>query len=322
MTPRSQAPPIKGDGSLYDPGPSLSRRGAVGRLGRRSKKALSPLLLMLPALALLAWMMAVPAGEAVRLSFTHWDGFSAPHSIGFANFTELLRDHRFKEAVVHNLLIVAAMPIWIALPYGVAWGLHREIPGWRFFRLAFFLPVVFSPVVMGIYYGIVLQPGGPFNGLLGTLGLGALRAEWLNDPSLALPVVIAIIIWATFGIGVLIFLAGFANLDDEQVAAAKIDGASSWQIQRHVIFWQLLPMIEFWAVVIVIASFTAFFPLIYTLTHGGPGYSTYTVDFYLYTEAFSNARLGYASAIGVGEVVIIAVLAAVVIGVLRWRRRS
>jgi ABC-type sugar transport system permease subunit len=294
-----------------------SRRVAIGL-----RRVLVPTLLLLPALALLIWLMAYPAGDAFRLSLTNWDGFSSPQSVGLQNFSDLLHDKQFKESVLHNLAIVAAMPIWIGLPYALAWGLYTKIPGWRFFRFAFFLPVVLSPVVIGVYYGIVLRPTGPFNGLLRAIGLGSFAHDWLNEPSIALPVVIGIIIWSTFGIGVLIFLSGLSNLDTEQIDAARVDGASAWQIQRHVIFWQLLPVTEFWAVLIVIASFTAFFPLIFTLTHGGPGSSTYTVDFDLYQEAFTSGRLGYSAAIGVALLLMIAVMAGATLALLRLRRRA
>ncbi|HET7121577.1 MAG TPA: sugar ABC transporter permease [Solirubrobacterales bacterium] len=287
---------------------------------RQITSRLTPVLLLLPAAALLGWLMVYAAANAVQLSFTAWDGFSSPQSVGLENFSDLLHDKHFKEALLHNLAIVAAMPAWIGIPYGIAWALHSEIWGWKVFRFVFFLPVVLSPVVVGVYYGIVLKPNGPLNSLLESVGLGGLTREWLNDPSLTLPVVIAIIIWSTFGIGVLIFLSGLASLDVEQIDAAKVDGASPWQIQRHVVFWQLLPVIEFWVVLIVIASFTAFFPLIYTLTHGGPGYATYTVDFDLYREAFAGGRLGYASAIGVALVIVMAAIASVLIGLLRRLR--
>jgi ABC-type sugar transport system permease subunit len=277
--------------------------------------------LLLPAVALLAWLMIYPVGDAVHLSFTNWDGFSAPKSVGFENFSKLSHDKLFKEALLHNLAFVAALPIWVALPYFLAWQLHRKVFGWKFFRFAFFLPVVFSPVVIGVYYGIVLRPEGPLNSALESIGLGFLAHEWLNDPSIALPVVIAIIIWATQGIGVLIFLSALSNLDTEQVDAARVDGASPWQIQRHVIFWQVLPVIEFWAILIVILSFTALFPLVFALTHGGPGHSTYVVDFDLYLEAFSSGRLGYASAMGIVLLIVIAAVGGLVLGALRLRRR-
>src|ERR1700761_8707727 len=255
-------------------GPAQGTRGPAARVRlRRAVGRLTPWLLLAPALLLLGWLLAYPLVDAVRLAFTNWDGFSAPQSIGFENFQELLHDKHFKEALLHNIIIVATLPIWIAIPYAIAWGLHAKVWGWRFFRFAFFLPAVFSPVVIGVYYGMVLKPEGPLNGLLRSIGLGGLAHEWLNDPGLALAVVIAIIIWATFGIGVLIFLSALSNLDQELVEAAHVDGASKWQIQRHVVFWQLLPVIEFWTIIIVISAFTAFFPLIYTLTHGGPGFS-------------------------------------------------
>jgi ABC-type sugar transport system permease subunit len=279
-----------------------------------------PLLLLLPAVALIGWLLAYPLGDAVRLSLTSWDGFSAPHWIGLENFQDLLSDKHFKQAVVHNLLILLAMPVWILVPYGVAWALYTELWGWRFFRFCYFIPVVLSPVVIGIYYGIVLKPDGPFNQLLKAVGLGGISRPWLNEPDLALPIVIAIMIWATFGIGTLLFLSALSNLDQEQIEAARIDGASPAQVQRHVIFWQLLPVIELWAVLILILSFTAFFPLIYTLTSGGPGFSTYTVDFDLYTEAFKTGALGYASAIGVLMLALMVVIGAAIVGVLRWRR--
>lgn len=179
--------------------------------------------------------------------------------------------------------------------------------------------MVLSPVVIGVYYGIALRPEGPFNSFLESIGLGFLAAEWLNDPSIALPVVIAIIIWATMGIGVLIFLSGLSNLDGEQLDAARVDGATPFQIQRHVIFWQMLPVIEFWAILIVILSFTALFPLVFTLTYGRN--NTTVVDFFLYQEAFTSGNLGYASAVGVVMLLAIAVIGGLVLGLLRARRR-
>jgi len=298
---------------------SRIRRGS-GLVRRRHSEHFIALVLLLPAIALLGWLLLFPIGDAVHLSFTSWDGFSAPRWIGIQNFSELIHDPRFKSALLHNLAFIASIPVWIAVPYSIAWCLHREIAGWRFFRFAFFLPCVLSPVVIGAYYGIVLNPSGPLDSVLRSIGLGGLALEWLNEPSIALPVVISIIIWMTFGIGVLLFLSGLANLDTEQIDAARVDGASPLQVQKHVIFWQLLPVIEFWTILIVITSFIGVFPLIYVLTRGGPGTSTFTVDYLLYTEGFSNGNFGYAAAMGIALLVIIGVTSAVVLRLLRWRQ--
>lgn len=303
-------------------GPAQVRGPAMGTRLRRAAGRATPLLLLAPALALLAWLMVVPAADAVRLAFTDWDGFSDPQWIGLDNFKDLLSDDRFTQALTNNLIIIATLPIWIAVPYALAWGLHGKIWGWRFFRFTFFLPVVLSPVVIGVYYAMFLDPQGPLNGLLRTIGLGGLAREWLNDPGLALPVVIVILIWWTFGIGVLIFLSALSNLDRELEDAARVDGASRSQIQRHVIFWQMRPVIQFWAIIIVILSFTAFFPLIYTLTRGGPGFATATVDFYLYQEAFGNGNLAYASAVAIALVVVMGAVSGLAVLLLRGRRKG
>ncbi len=277
----------------------------------------TPFLLLLPALVILVGLLVIPIADAIRLSFTSWDGFSSPRWIGLDNFEGLLHDERFKSSLSHTLLILAAIPIWVLVPYGIAWRLYAGIPGWRFFRLAFFIPVALSPAVIGVYYGIVLGLHGPLNELLRQVGLGGFAREWLNDPSIAMPIVIAILIWWTFGMGVLIFLAGLTSLDRELIDAAHVDGANGWQVQRHVVFWQLLPVVEFWAILTVIISFTAVFPLIYSLTRGGPGNATYTVDYTLYVEAFGNGHLGYASAIGVTLLVVMAIVGTALILILR-----
>ncbi|HEU4702766.1 MAG TPA: sugar ABC transporter permease, partial [Conexibacter sp.] len=294
--------------------------GTSAAVRRAAKRSVAPLLLLLPALVVLVGLRLVPIADAIRLSFTDWDGYAPPQWVGLDNFKELIHDERFTSSLVHSLEILLVMPIWILLPYAIAWGLYAKIPGWRFFRLAFFIPVVISPVVIGVYFGMVLNPAGPFNELLRAVGLGGLARAWLNEPTLALPIVIAIIVWSTFGIGVLIFLSGLANLDHEQIEAARIDGANGWQIQRHVVFWQLLSVIEFWAIITMIATFTAFFPLIFALTRGGPGFSTYTVDFDLYQEAFVSGQLGYASAVGVALMLIIVVIGVLQLRLLRGRR--
>jgi len=293
--------------------PSAPLRRRVQRLG-------TPLLLLAPALVILIGLRLVPIVDAIRLSFTDWDGFGAPRWVGLDNFKALIHDDRFTGALLNTLKILVALPVWILLPYLVAWALHNKIFGWRLFRLAFFIPIVLSPAVIGVYYGLVLQPQGPFNELLRSVGLGGVARAWLNDPTSAMPVVIAIIVWSTFGVGVLIFLSGLSNLDQEQIDAARVDGASAWQIQRHVVFWQLLPVLEFWSIIIMIASFTAFFPLIYSLTGGGPGFSTYTVDFALYQEAFGNGNLGYASSIGVALLILMAIVGLIQLRLLRGRR--
>jgi ABC-type sugar transport system permease subunit len=168
-----------------------------------------------------------------------------------------------------------------------------------------FLPAVFSPVVVGAYYNVVLRYNGPFNAFLEAVGLGALRMQWLNDPGTALLTVVLILIWATLGIGVLIYLAALAQVNPELYDAAELDGANWFQKQRDVTIPQTRRTIEFWFVIVLISTFTTVFPFIYTLSRGGPGYSTYTLDYYVYEAAFFGGSFGYASAIGMVLLIIV-----------------
>jgi ABC-type sugar transport system permease subunit len=190
-------------------------------------------------------------------------------------------------------------------PLIVAAIIHAGIPGARFFRLMVFLPAVLSPVVVGAYYNVVLRYNGPFNEFLERIGLGVLRMQWLNDPNSALATVVLILVWATLGIGVLIYLAALAQVNPDLYDAAEIDGANWWQRQRDITIPETRRTIEFWFVIVLISTFTTVFPFIYTLSRGGPGYSTYTLDYYVYDSAFFGGSFGYASAIGMVLLVIV-----------------
>lgn len=277
---------------------------------------------MLPALALLGVFRIIPIGEAFYLSLTRWNGVGDPQWVGLANYEALLKDRTFRTALSNNLAILLSVPVWVMLPLFVASLIHRGGPGVRSFRLALFLPAVLSPVVIGAFFNVMLQYHGPVNESLRGLGLGWLASEWLHESSTALPVVMAVFVWATMGIGVLVYLAGLAQVNPEQWDAARLDGAGFWQVQRHVTIPELRRVIEFWAVIVLISSFTAVFPFIYTLTRGGPGYSTYTLDYYVYDKAFQGGALGYASAIGVVLLVIVGGLAAIQVLLLRRGDRN
>jgi ABC-type sugar transport system permease subunit len=292
--------------------------------GRRlgSPRRLLPLGFVGPALALLAGLRVWPMLQAFYLSFTSWDGISSPEWIGTKNFAYLFHDPIFKQALVDNLLLLLAIPVWVILPFLIAATLHERVPGWRFFRAAFFLPALLSPVIIGVFFSIMLRQDGAINEMLRSVGLGALANGWLTESSSALIVLGAIIVWASFGIGVLIYLAALSTLDSELVDAARLDGASWLQVQRHVVFWQILPVAEFWSVVVLISIFTGLFPYVLTLTNGGPGYATYILDFDIYMEGFGGASgaAGYASAVGVVLFLIVLVLS--VIQLRLFRRRA
>lgn len=265
--------------------------------GRKSD-ALCAFLFLLPACLLLLVFRVIPAGSALWHSFTSWNGMDAAVYNGVANYSEFLQDAVFWGAVKNNFVLVASVPFWIGVSLVLALLIHQEIPGWRFFRASFFLPSVLSPVIVGTLFTALLRTDGPVNRGLELAGLGSLARDWLGDPSTVLPALILVILWGIFGLGVIVFLAGLAAVPEEIFEAARLDGATGWNYLRHIVVPSLRHVIEFWAVNLVVWSFTSLFAFVYVMTGGGPGYATMLVEYQLYLQAFEFNRMGYACALG------------------------
>lgn len=255
-------------------------------------------LFLVPAVLLILMFRAVPAASALWHSFTRWDGITAPQYVGLANFVRLLGDKIFWDAVWHNLLIVLSVPLWILASLVLALLIHQETFGWRFFRAAYFLPSVLSPVIIGLLFSALLAKKGPANSVLEAVGLGALATDWLGNASTALPTLILIILWGIFGHGVIVFLAGLAAVPREIFEAARLDGATGWKFLWYIVIPSLRHIIEFWGVNLVVWSFTSLFGFVFVTTNGGPGYATMLVSYQVYLQAFRAHRMGYACAIG------------------------
>ncbi len=199
----------------------------------------------------------------------------------------------------NNAIFALSVPVQMVVPLLVAYVIHRRVPGWRFFRATVFLPAVYATVVIGILTATVLQLDGPLNSALGAVGLGSLRQEWLGDASTSIPIILLVVIWTNFGYNVLLYLAGMSAIDPTLEEAARIDGAGSMRVLRHVVVPNLRRVMEIVLVVNTITAFAFMFTYIYTITNGGPGYDTYVSEFYIYNQAFTNQNMGYAAAIGV-----------------------
>lgn len=278
---------------------ATSVRPAAPARSPRRRGGATALAFLGPALLVLLAVRVVPLAEAVWLAFNEWDGYGTPQLVGLENFRTALSDAAFRQSLVNNGLILASMPVWVLGPLVLAVALQSRVRGWRLLRLAYLFPTLLSPVIVGTYYSVLLRFDGPVNDLLRGLGLGSLQRDWLGDPSTAMVVVIAIIIWASFGVGVLLYMAALGNVDLSLYDAARVDGASGVRMHWHVTLPQVLPVVEFYTVIVLVSSFTVLFPYVYTLTGGGPGRSTSVLDHYVYSAAFEGSRFGYASAIGV-----------------------
>ncbi|MBC7740497.1 MAG: sugar ABC transporter permease [Candidatus Saccharibacteria bacterium] len=270
-------------------------------------------LFVLPALALVAVFRMFPLGWGFVLSFTETKG-RVTSFVGFDNYVALTHDPAFRDSLANTLILLATLPIWVMLPILLAILIHQGVPGGRLYRAVYFFPAVLSAVIIGSIFNVVLRYDGSLNA--GLKAMGIMPVDWLGSGATALACLIAVQLWATFGMSVLIFLAGLSTVPDELIEAARLDGAKPLQIWVHVTLPSLRPIIEFVAVVTTIGVLTSMFGLIYVLTAGGPGTSTTLPEFLIWLEQGKMNRPGYAAAISMVLFVMMAGLAWVQIRIM------
>lgn len=285
--------------------------GGTGRRRRRRRytNPVTVLLFLSPMIVVVGTLRIWPVYESIRLSFTNWDGVSTPKNTGMSNYRKLWHDPLFWKALENNAKLLLAVPFMVFVPLFIAALLRSRIFGWKIFRSVFFFPTLLSPAVIGLTFKLFLKEDGALNTILRVIGLGSVARVWLTDPTSALVWVVAVGIWAGIGIGVVVYLAAMGSVDTNLVDAARMDGAGWFRVQRHVVFPQILPVIELATVLSLISVFTGYFALILLMTNGGPNYSTTTADLYAYEQAFNQFNAGYSSAI---TVVILVITVAIV----------
>jgi multiple sugar transport system permease protein len=276
----------------------------------------------LPVLAVIGFLIVLPTASAVAHSFTNWQpGYPSPW-VGLQNYRDLLSSDQFRQILANQAYLLLGVPLWTIAPLVLAALLYEHVPFPGLFRTVYFFPATVSPAVIGILFSFVLAPTGPFNTGLRKVGLGSLASNWLADDRLVKPVVIAVLAWATIGTGVVIFSAAMSAIPPELFEAAALDGGSWWQRFWHITVPSVRRVIELWVVILVITVFVAVFPWIFTLTRGGPGYSSTTIDYDIYQNALGNGYFGTAAAEAVMLLIIVAAVVATGGAASRGRRRS
>ncbi|WP_026930764.1 carbohydrate ABC transporter permease [Glycomyces tenuis] len=254
---------------------------------------LAPYVLVAPAVLIIAGLRLYPLALGVNFSFTG-DGDRNGQAVGFDNYATLFDDPLFRQALQNVGLLVLLLPVAVAIPGALATFIYLRVPGHRLYRSVYFFPAVLSPVIVGAIFNLLLAYDGTANTVLGLVGLGPV--DWLGDPDVAMVTVVGVHVWATFGMALVVFLAGFATLDASLIDAARIDGASLPQVIRHVIVPGLSRTIQFVFVTTMIGLLTSMFGLLYVMTGGGPEGSTYLPEYYIWVQAGQMNRPALASA--------------------------
>lgn len=304
-TPRSQDRKTLAPGA---PPRQVKRRRRPFTLERAT-----PLLLIIPTLAILLVFRVYPLFLGINYSFTGDQELNGVF-VGLDNYVTLLNDERFQAAARNVLVVLLFVPLEVIVAGILATFIYLKVPGHRFYRSVYFLPVVLSPIIIGAIFNILLGANGPLNAAGSSIGLPVV--DWLGQSSTALPSVLAVHIWATFGMALVIFIAGFSTLDQQLLDAARIDGANLGQTIWYVIIPGLSQTIQFVFVTTTIGMLTGLFGLLYTMTAGGPGTASYLPEFLIW-KLNGEARPALASAASVFLLLIVLVIGLIQIRVLR-----
>lgn len=261
-------------------------------------------LLTAPYSAFLIAFAIYPVVFALVLVFLHWDLVTAPTFAGADNVRLLATDARFWRAVANTFTFLAIhVPLQIATALALALALNRQLAGRGFWRAAFFLPVVISGAVVAILWSnLYANDVGLINRLLTKVGL--VPVPWLTDPRTAMPAIAVMVTWKNVGFYVIIYLAGLQYIARSCQEAIELEGATSWQRFRYLTLPSLLPQTILVVTLSTINGFQLFIEP-YVMTGGGPLRRTYSVVLYLYNNAFSYQKMGYAATIGVALALII-----------------
>jgi len=271
---------------------------ASKRRAREIKKIVIGLLFISPWIVGFLWLTLYPMLASFYYSFTEYQILAAPKWIGLANFNEMFFHDKLFWTSVGNTLYYAV----ISLPVGtvgsilLALLLNRKVRGMSFYRTLYYVPTVVPAIASVMLWAWILNPSvGLVNFLLSLIGIKG--PGWFNDPYWAKPALIVLGLWGMGG-GVVIYLAGLQDIPTHLYEAASLDGANGIQKALHVTIPLLTPTIFFNVVMGLIGAFQYFTQAFVAQgAFGGPLNSLLFYNLYLYRNAFSYYRMGYASAL-------------------------
>jgi ABC-type sugar transport system permease subunit len=246
-----------------------------------------------PMVTLFVFFTLWPLVATIYFSFFDWDGTGVPSQfVGFQNFIQSMTSKFFWEAfrnsAVYTLLLAALnlpLTFFLALLLNQPWLRARVL-----FRTLFFLPVVTTTAVIGVIATLIIgQNFGPLNELLADLGLP--RVQLLSNPDTALVTIIVVNFWKSFGYNLVYWLAGLQSIPRELYEAAELDGAVGWNSVRFITLPMLAPIAAVILLLQLIAGLTQF-DLVWSMTQGGPNFSSEVVTTHIYRLAFANSSSG------------------------------
>lgn len=265
------------------------------------------LLLTLPGLFVYTFAILAPIFLSVYIGMTDWSGIDKPVFVGLKNFkTILFSDMTFWKSLYHALLLALSY-LFIQHPIALTFAILIDKIGGRaekIFRTIFFIPAIIPIIVTSRMWVSLYDPQyGLINKALDLFHLGFLKQQWLGDPKTVLASLIVIMMWQGFGWALLIYYAGLKGIPEELYEAARIDGATGFNLYTKITLPLLKPVIKVNFTIAIIYALKQM-ETVYLTTNGGPGDASQFIANYLYIKAFSSYQYGYANAISVLFVII------------------
>jgi len=286
-----------------------------GRI-KRHRDQIWQLIMLVPGLILVSIFIIAPFIYSFWLSLTNERLIPRPvpsRFVGFDNYLRLIQDPSFWQAlgnIVYFTLLVLPLQCGFALLVAVA--LNQKLPFRGLFRSIFFLPSITSMVIVCVIWATIYQyPGGTLNTFLHFMSFGmAAPVDWLGNSTLAMPSLVLLSAWASFGFQMVIYLAGLQNIPSELYDAARVDGAGAWRRFWHITLPGLRETHIFVLIVTTIQAFKLF-TQVNLLTGGGPGGATETLVTYMVSNGFTQQRVGYGSTVSIVLVLIVLIISTI-----------
>jgi multiple sugar transport system permease protein len=275
-----------------------------------------PYLLLAPALFLVLAIVVYPLFYGLRESFLGYRYGHSIGSVGLQNYKDLYHDPYFRDAIwVTFKFVFLAVTLETVLGLGLALLAARELPLVRFARLALILPMIITPIVVGIVFRLIYASD---SGLLTIVSekLGGGPVLILDKPTTAFLGLVVLDVWEWTPLMFLILLAGIQSLPVEPFEAARVDGAGSWRTFLDHTLPMLRPVLAVAVTLRMIDAFTTF-DQVFVLTGGGPGTSTQLISIYGYNTAFKFSEYGYGAAMMITVAVLVLVFAALAVRLIR-----
>ncbi len=255
----------------------------------------APYAFLAPLLLLLSAFILYPVAMNLFASFTEWKGYGAQKWIGLSNYRKMFQDQAFWTSILNTGIFILYIPLSTVFTLFVAALMREGIKGWKAYRAILYIPNLLGYVIMGVIFSIYLRDDGALNAVIKAF-FGE-PVHFLIDPTLAINSIgLILVVWLHLGFGIIYFLAAMNGIEATVYEAAIIDGAGFWKTFLAVTVPSVRFAVEFFVVFNFIEVFARMFSFIYTLTQGGPGYSTFTLEYGIFAQGFQKFRAGYASA--------------------------